>query len=166
MVIPLLLISVGAIFAGYLDIPEFLKNTLTHEPLHPHHGEHLLQNLLALSASLSGILVAWWIYLKNTGLRELFSKKFPGFYRFLYNKWWFDEIYHKIFVWPVLFLSRVGVVRFSDSFLIEGIVNGSARVVNAISSAFKRVHTGIVNHYAALTLLGVIIYLLMFFYLR
>jgi NADH-quinone oxidoreductase subunit L len=166
MVIPLIIISIGAIFSGYLDVPGFLEKTLTQEPLHPHHGGHFLQNFLALMAGILGIFTAWWIYLKNPELKEIFPKKFPGLYKFLYNKWWFDEVYHKIFVEPVLFLSKRGVVKFSDSFVIEGIVNGSARLVSGMASAFRRVHTGIVNHYAALTLLGVIIYLLVFFYLR
>ncbi len=166
MVIPLMLISVGAIFAGYLDIPGFLKSTLAHEPVHPHHGEHFFQNLLALIAGLSGILVAWWVYIKNPELKELFPRKFPGIYRFLYNKWWFDEVYHEVIVKPVLFLSRRLVVGFSDLFVIEGIVNGSARVVGGIAGAFRRVHTGIVNHYAVFTLIGIIIYLLVFFYLK
>ena len=82
----------------------------------------------------------------------------PSLYRFLLNKWYFDEIYDRIFVRPAkdfgLFLWKQG-----DGRIIDGAVNGAGSVVETGATWLRRFQTGSVRVYAASILLGVVLVL-------
>ncbi len=177
MTIPLIIIAVGAIFSGWLGIPEslggganfqrFLEPVLGHPELpHVDHSlEYLLMGLGVL-AGITGITLAYLVYVKRPSLETLFSSRFKNLYTFLYRKWLFDELYHRIFVIPTLFLSRTVVNLILDTFIIDQTVNGSARTTETLAGLFRRLHTGIVNHYSWFILIGLIIYMFFVMYLK
>uniref|UniRef100_A0A832GMM0 NADH-quinone oxidoreductase subunit L n=1 Tax=Caldimicrobium thiodismutans TaxID=1653476 RepID=A0A832GMM0_9BACT len=176
MTIPLIIISIGAIFSGWLGIPEslgggahfqrFLETVLGHPELpHVEHSTEYFLMALSVLAGLLGIFLAYLIYVKNPSLETVFSSRFRFVYNFIYRKWYFDELYHKIIVVPTLWLSRTVVNLILDTFVIDQTVNGSAKTVEATAGFFRRFHTGLINHYNWFILLGLIIYFL-FMYLK
>ena len=160
MIIPLFFIAIGAIFAGYLDVLGFLKGAHIEEMSHyPHHYALMI---LGIVASLSGIILAWFVYLKKPSWKEFVPQKLPWLYTFIYKKWYFDELYSKIFIKPTLVISQKIVNFLFDSIIIEGIVNGSAKVTNEIAKMLRSLHAGLVNHYGVFVLIGACIFLLSF----
>lgn len=177
MLVPLTFIALGAIFSGWLGIPETLKGNpvllnFLETVLGPpkvleidHHTEYILIALSILTA-LAGIFFAWLIYIKIPSLQYFISQKFPRLYKFLYERWYFDEIYNIVFVRSTIWTARIIVDKISDNILIEGIVNGTAKLINLAGAGIKLIHTGIVNYYVWFALIGVIIYFIVYFWLN
>ena len=114
---------------------------------HPPHATHELAGLFALGAVVVGVALAVVFY----GMRLLspaeVAAQFPRVYRFLWHKWYFDELYAAVFVRPVLALAQK--VRAFDWNIIDGIVDGTARWTARLASADGRfdfwIIDGIVN---------------------
>ncbi len=177
MTIPLILISIGAIFSGWLGLPEalgggahfqkFLESVVGHPPIiHPEHTTEYLLIILGILAGLTGIFLAYLVYIKNPSLETLFSSRFNRIYTFLYRKWYFDELYHAIIVRPTIFTARTLVNLILDTFIIDQTVNGSAKTVDTLGGFFQRFHRGIINHYNWFILIGLIIYFIYLIYLE
>jgi NADH-quinone oxidoreductase subunit L len=176
MTIPLILISIGAIFSGWLGIPEslgggahfqkFLEQVVYHHEVEitDHTLEYGLM-VLSVVAGLIGILLAYLIYVKNPRLETLLSSNFKRLYKFLYNKWYFDELYHYVFVVPTFFLARTFVNLIVDTFVIDQTVDGSAKATTSFGSLLQRIHKGIINYYLWGIILGLIIYFVVYYYL-
>ncbi|MFN3504731.1 MAG: NADH-quinone oxidoreductase subunit L [Caldimicrobium sp.] len=176
MTVPLIIISVGAIFSGWIGIPEslgggahfqkFLEAVLGHPAIMEidHSMEYLLM-VLSVLAGLIGIGIAYLVYVSKPSLETIFSLNFKRIYAFFYRKWYFDELYHRIIVIPTLWLARTVVNLILDTFVIDQTVNGSAKSVEASASVLRRFHTGILNHYNWFIIIGLIIYLI-YIYLR
>ncbi len=164
MTVPLILISIGALFAGMLDVPSFLEKGL-HLPAEKEAHNFFLQ-ALAISFSLSGAFIAYLVYLKKPELQFVFSRKLPEIYKFLYNKWYFDEVYQAVFVRGTLSLSRKVVYGFFDGEVIERVVNGVPSLISKLGSLLKKAHTGLVNYYVFFSILGAILYFLLFYLLK
>lgn len=178
MTIPLIFLAIGSIFAGWIGIPEILggSNHIEHflAPIlgHPrvvepvsHSTEYILM-LLSVLAGLFGIFLAWLVYIKKPDLETFFSKNFKPIYTFLFRKWYFDELYHYTIVNPTLWISRKVICGIADNKIIEGIVNGSARLVNITGTGLRILHTGIINYYSTFILIGILVYLLVYLYLK
>jgi len=176
MTIPLVLISIGAILSGWLGIPEslggganfqkFLEQVVYHHEFEitDHTLEYGLM-VLSVVAGLIGISLAYLIYVKNPRLETFFSSNFKKLYKFLYNKWFFDELYHYVFVVPTFFLARTFVNLIVDTFVIDQTVNGSAKATTSFGSFLQRFHTGIINYYLWGIILGLILYFVVYYYL-
>jgi len=82
---------------------------------------------IALSTALLGFALATAFYWLRRLDPEDARRQFAGLFRFLLNKWWFDEIYHILFVRPTFFLSRLSAL--CDRRVIDGLVDGSARLL-------------------------------------
>jgi len=178
MTIPLILLSIGAIFSGWLGIPKilgghsiFLKflEPVLGEPKIVEEGNHMLEYaLMGLSVGVCffGIFLAWLVYLKKPSLQYLISTKCRTLYNFLYRKWYFDEIYNYAFVRSTLWTAKWIVSKISDNIIIEGVVNGSAWLVSIGGKGLRYLHTGIINYYNTFILIGLIIYLLIYLCLK
>ncbi len=176
MTIPLILIAVGAIFSGWLGIPEalggganfqrFLEQVVYHTEITiPNHSLEYTLMVLSVLAGLIGISVAYIIYVKRPNLERLFSANFRSLYQFLYRKWYFDEIYHYMFVVPTFFLARTVVNLILDTFIIDHTVNGAAKTTLSFGTLLRKVHVGIVNYYLISIVIGLIIYFAILYYL-
>jgi NADH-quinone oxidoreductase subunit L len=178
MTVPLIFLAIGSIVAGWIGIPqvlggrnhieEFLVPVLGHPRIvHEvsHSTEYLLM-LLSVLAGLFGIFLAWLVYIKKPELETIFSKNVKSLYTFLFRKWYFDELYLYTIVRPTLWISRKIVVTITDNTIIEGIVNGSAKLIDKTGTGLRIIHTGIINHYSTFILIGIIVYLLVYLYLK
>jgi NADH-quinone oxidoreductase subunit L len=103
----------------------------------------------------AGFLVAWQFYIRRPELPAELARRASLLYRFLLNKWYFDEIYDFLLVRPALWLGRLlwkgGDERVIDGLGPDGI---SARVID-ITRSVMRLQTGYLYHYAFAMLIGV-----------
>ena len=164
MLIPLGILSIGAVLAGQLFAPAFLDSAsfwngaiFYNEPLiHAMHATPYLVKYAAAIVMLLGLLAAWMAYIRDASLPAKGAEQLGPVYRFFYNKWYFDELYDRIFVKPSLWLGRqfwkLGDVGTIDRFG----PNGAAWVVDRGSVLAKRVQSGYVYSYALVMLLGLV----------
>ena len=101
-----------------------------------------------------GFIVATLFYLLLKNVPSFLSSKLSFIYNFLYNKWYFDELYNFIFVNP---LKRIGnfLWLFFDKKIIDGFgPDGISSLVISISRNVSKIQTGYVYHYAFAMLIG------------
>jgi NADH-quinone oxidoreductase subunit L len=142
---------------------------------------HVLAGLIAFGTAMSGLLLAcciyWWRLINPDEVRAMFAP----IYRFLLNKWWFDELYDKIFVKPTLYIGRFiawidrglidwlidniarwargfsnGFDRAIDQTFVDGTVNWVARCTHSVGLALRNVQTGRIRQYVVLIVVGTV----------
>ena len=92
--------------------------------------------LLAIGTSFAGFLLATLMYGLGKLSAEDVRRQFAPLYVFLRNKWWFDELYARLFVRPALAIA--GVAAFIDRRWIDGFIHLVARVTRGLSVAWDR----------------------------
>ena len=167
MLVPLGFLAAGSIFAGFPfkdvfagnGVAEFFRESLkfaasNHVLEDMHHVPYLIAMLPTLMMAL-GFVVAWEFYIRRPELPVELARQHEPLYKFLLNKWYFDEIYDFLIVRPTLWLGRV-LWKLGDGWLIDGLgPDGiSARVLDVTRGAV-RLQTGYLYHYAFAMLIGV-----------
>jgi len=175
---PLLLLAIGALGAGFVFADYFIEHgyaAFWRGSLFTLHGNAILQaseheappvvKWLPTIMMAGGFLVAYLAYIRETWLPAWTVKNFKPIHALLYNKWYFDELYHWVFVRPTAWLARVLWI-YGDGAIIDGLgPDGvSARVI-AITKRAVRFQTGYVYQYAFVMLLGVAAIVTYFAYL-
>src|SRR5262249_37990034 len=117
MTVPLMVLAVGAIFAGFINADPFthaLASFLHRSPelaLLPHGdmnwGERSLLWLGSIVMALGGIGVAWWMYQKQRGFADKLAGDAPALYQLSLNKFYLDELYAAFIVQPMAGLAAV-----------------------------------------------------------
>ena len=106
---------------------------------------------------LIGLLVAYWFYIVNPSLPVALARNQPVLYRFLLNKWYFDEIYDFVFVRPAQWLGTL-LWKGGDLGTIDGTLNGIAMgIIPWFTRLAGRVQSGYLFHYAFAMVLGLVI---------
>src|SRR5215203_4917396 len=167
MLIPLAFLGAGSILSGFAfkelfaghGVSEFFRESLTfaagnHVLEDMHHVPYLIALLPTLMMAL-GFLVAWQFYIRQPTLPVELARQHETLYKFLLNKWYFDELYDIVFVRPAIWLGRV-FWKLGDGWLIDGFgPDGvSARVLD-VTRNVVRLQTGYLYHYAFAMLIGV-----------
>ncbi|MBB3930839.1 NADH-quinone oxidoreductase subunit L [Kaistia hirudinis] len=167
MTVPLLVLSVGALFAGMgfegrfigEGYGEFWKQALFMNPdnhvLHDIHEIPAWAKWSPTAMMVLGFVVAYWFYIVSPATPKRLADEQPLLYKFLLNKWYFDELYDFLFVRPAKWLGSF-LWKKGDGWLIDGFgPNGiSARVVD-VTQRVVRLQTGYVYHYAFAMLIGI-----------
>ena len=161
---PLFVLASGALAAGYVfapafihgDVAQFWRSSLA--PVHeagPAAEAPIWIQALPTIMMLAGFLIAYVSYIALPGIPAWTVRNFKPVNAFLVHKWYFDELYHVIFVMPYRWLSRMLWV-YGDGAIIDGLgPDGvSARVLNVAKGAV-RFQTGYVYQYAFVMLIGV-----------
>ena len=164
MIIPLLLLAVGAIFSGYVFHEIFIgENTqfwgkaifFLKQTAHGHPPLWLM--ILIPTLVISAIPLSFILFLKRKDIVEGFVNNNKPFYTFLVKKWYFDELYDLIFVKSFrgigTFLWQRGDVKTIDAYGPDGV----AKVVKNLSDRASRVQSGYLYHYATVILIGLIL---------
>ncbi|MBI3897871.1 MAG: NADH-quinone oxidoreductase subunit L [Gammaproteobacteria bacterium] len=170
VVVPLVLLAIPSIAAGYLLQPivfsgyfgEAIKvlpahDTVGHIKEHFHglgpfiaHGFTSIPMLLAAI----GFGLAWFLYIRRPDLPEQIRVRVNVLYQVLLNKYYFDEIYQFVFIRGARGIGKL-FWRVGDVKLIDGLaVNGTARLVGWVSAAVRHIQSGYVYHYAFAMILG------------
>jgi NADH-quinone oxidoreductase subunit L len=129
-----------------------------------HHTSGLIEWLPTLAMAI-GFAVAWLFYIRRPDLPAELAGQHEVAYKFLLNKWYFDEIYDRLVVRPTLWLGRL-LWKGGDGWLIDGFgPDGvSARVVD-VTRNVVRLQTGYMYHYAFAMLIGVAAFITWFMFL-
>jgi NADH-quinone oxidoreductase subunit L len=162
MLVPLGLLALGAVFAGMAfshyfigeGAHEFWKASIF---VGGTEGElPVWVELAPLIVTITGFLIAFYYYILHPALPKKLADRRGMLYLFLYNKWYFDELYDFLFVRPAFALGRF-LWKRGDGTVIDGLgPDGiAARVLDASRGAV-RLQTGYVYHYALAMLLGVV----------
>jgi NADH-quinone oxidoreductase subunit L len=161
-----------AVIGGVLQIPgvdsgitHFLDPTFADSHLvrtEPSTSSAWLGLVIGAAIAISGIAIAYRIWVVNPAIAVRMRERFAPVYRFLVNKWYFDELIDLLVVRPAL---RVG--RLADSVLERVVVSGAitggtVSIVRAGSAAVRRAQTGLLRYYAAVVVVGVSVIALYF----
>jgi NADH-quinone oxidoreductase subunit L len=96
------------------------------------------------------------MYIANPLLPVRLAQSFGGIYRFLLNKWYFDELYDFILVRPFIALARL-LWQVGDVTIIDGVPNGLAELTTEGSREAVKIQTGSLAVYAFVMLIGVVV---------
>ena len=110
--------------------------------------------LSATIAMLLGLGGAWYAYIRAPHFPDVVAEQFEVGYRFLLNKWYFDELYHLLFVRPAFAIGRLLWHKGDEATIDRFGPNGSAWLVQAGSRAAVKLQTGYVYTYAFVMLIG------------
>jgi len=168
MTIPLLVLAIGAMFSGYLGYDYFVGDKMaafwgnalfvapTNTALADAHHVPTWVKILPIVVGAIGIAVAFYMYIVRTDLPAQIAARFNRLYLFLYNKWYFDELYDALFVRPAKSLGHA-LWRDGDGTLIDGLgPDGVAAVARNLAERASRLQSGYVYHYAFAMLIGVV----------
>ena len=169
MIVPLLVLAAGAIFAGYAGFEFFVGHKAadfwgsaivvlpSHPALEAAHGVPGWVKHLPLGLGLGGIVLAYGMYMLFPGLPGALAGRFQAVYRFLLNKWYFDELYDALFVRPAFYLGR-NLWKTGDGALIDGVgPDGVAAATLTLARRAGRLQSGYLYHYAFAMLTGVVV---------
>jgi NADH-quinone oxidoreductase subunit L len=172
MIVPLALLSLGAVFSGvigdkifYILSPglEFWHNSITilAQPniLEKIHHLPISIKITPLVAGVGGMILAYIFCITHPNLPKIIAARFSWLYVVVYNKYYVDELYDVLIVHNLKrcanYFANTTEVKVIDGFG----PNGFASVVNRMSGYFSKLQTGYLYHYALVMLLGFVIFL-------
>jgi NADH-quinone oxidoreductase subunit L len=156
-------LGVLSLIGGVLQVPgvtdaieSFLAPTFEDSRYHdlvPSTGTAWLGLLVGALMAVSGIGLAYILYVRAPGTTSRLIERFRPVHAFLVNKWYFDELYDALFYRPV-----VGIGRFANAVfervVVQGLVNVTVDLVRGASAIVRGVQSGFVRAYALLVALG------------
>ena len=167
MLVPLFLLGIGALFAGFLFKETFIGNNsnefwqtsifFINEIKHDHIPLWLL--LITPILVTIAIPLSFYYYISNTKILEEIKNNTLPLYNFLLNKWYIDELYDSLFIKPTKkigsFFWKKGDIGTIDRFGPDGI----SKLIKIISNKAGRLQTGFIYDYAFVMLIGLSILL-------
>jgi NADH-quinone oxidoreductase subunit L len=177
MIGPLVLLAVGAVIAGWALHGWFIGEdwqAFWHGSIVNGANNHVLANIehvpawvesIPLVMGVAGIALAYIMYMAVPAIPGQLAAAFGGIYRFLLNKWYFDELYDAIFVQPMFRLADV-FWQVGDVKLIDGMANGMASLTEGSSRQAVKLQTGSIAVYAFSMLIGVVVLVSVFLLFR
>ena len=166
MLVPLLILVIGSIFSGYVfydsfiyaEFKEFwassifiLKDNYILKELHD------VSYLIKWSPTIMmiiGVIIAYYLYIRNPQIPEKIAKDQEVLYNFLLNKWYFDEIYNYIFVKPVVLLGKIFWKRGDENIINRFGPDGISKQVVRVTRKIVQLQSGLIYHYAFSMIIG------------
>jgi NADH-quinone oxidoreductase subunit L len=171
--IPLILLAIPSIFIGWMTVEPVLfggwledsifvldKNNVIAELGEHFHGAtamamHSVQTL-PFWLMITGLVISTIIYLFRPSIADAVRNRMPLLHRVLYNKYYFDEFYQKVFINGSVSLGKNLWHKVDVGVIDNGIVNGSGRVVEWVAARVRRWQTGFLYDYAFAMIIGLI----------
>ena len=167
MLVPLYILAFGAVVAGAVFYDNFFG--------HAEHVEHFFQGSVVVTADLLdaahnvplwvkwsatiamlvGFASAYYMYIVDPKAPKRLADANPGLYKFLLNKWYFDELYNFLFVRPAVWVGNVLWKFLDDQLIDKTIVEGLGHRVVDVTKRVVRLQSGYVYHYAFAMLIGI-----------
>ncbi|HWC29028.1 MAG TPA: proton-conducting transporter membrane subunit, partial [Dehalococcoidia bacterium] len=162
MTVPLAVLAVMAVFAGFVNIDHGMETMLT--GWLPHETEELITEsdfswwiaIVSTAAGLAGLGVAWAIYSARMFSSESIRAAIRPFPQLLENKYYLDYLYEEIFVKEGLIRSIAFIVDLWDRYVVDGIVNGVGRAARWTSDQARQTQAGQAQLYGAAMFIGVV----------
>lgn len=173
MTVPLMVLAFLSVVGGYIGIPEVFSGEHGNafhnwlEPVfananvklanfgHHTHFEEILLMSLSTAGALLAIFFAYYVYTKKKEIAEKTSQALSALYKLLLNKYYVDEVYESAVVKPIQTGSETVLWKFTDSKIIDGLVNGTAKTIEVISGSIRKMQTGIAQSYALVMVFGI-----------
>ena len=173
MTIPLMVLALLSVIGGFIGIPEIFSGehgNRFHNWLAPifknaerklalfgthSHTEELFLMILSVIGVAAAIWFARYIYLKKPSIASNTTAKFRGVYNLLWNKYFVDEAYDAAIIDPIIKVSRTVLWKFTDNKIIDGFINGTASLIETLSSNIRKIQTGVAQLYALIMVLGI-----------
>lgn len=160
MMAPLLLLAIGAVFAGFIPFGAFVSADGKLLPTH----FHLQFSIAPVSIGLVGILLAYILYKKENTKPQSIASSFGSLYTAAYKKFYIDEIY--LFITKKILFNIIGTTAaWFDRNVVDGVVNFTGTSTQNISEGIKRIQSGKVQLYALYFLAGLLVLSVVFIYI-
>ncbi len=175
MTLPLIALAVLSAVGGFIGLPawmnlgpnrfeQFLEPSLEHA-WRGEHAElsHTLEAgfaVISVAVALTGIFIAYRFYVSSPSTSAALARRMSGAYRLLWHKYYVDETYDALIVRPTATGSRTILWRGMDDGLVDGAVNGTARLIRGGAALLKNMQNGLIRSYAAWIMAGVVAVLL------
>jgi NADH-quinone oxidoreductase subunit L len=171
--VPLILLAIPSIVIGWMTIEPVLfggwledsifvleKNNVLAELGEHFHGATAMAMhavyTLPFWLMVSGFVIATIIYMFRPAIADAIQNRFPFLYRLLDHKYYFDEFYQKVFAQGSVKLGQNLWKKADAGFIDNGLVNGSARLVEWFAARIRRWQTGFLYDYAFAMIIGLI----------
>lgn len=185
MTVPLMILAVLSVCAGWVGIPWLHKgysSFVYYGAVHHVEPSFLLMGI-SLAVALSGIGLAYAIYVKKIISAESIGRAFKPIHTFLYNKWYFDELYMATIINPTYWLMEIlytfdqrvidGAVNGAgkitllvawlhemfDIYVVDGTVNGLGYISIFFGKHIRKIQTGQLQTYALFVFLGAVVFM-------
>ncbi|MCC7052037.1 MAG: NADH-quinone oxidoreductase subunit L [Gemmatimonadaceae bacterium] len=152
----LLLLAVLSAVGGYVSVPHFLEPMLGLPPV-VESREHLETLLLGVSVVLAfaGLGIAAWFYGRPSRAESVKQSLLP-LHRLLSGKYFVDELYERLFVTPLAWVSEHVFLRGGDKLVLDGTLHGIAALAQRTAGLFGRLQTGSLHLYALMVMAGIV----------
>jgi NADH-quinone oxidoreductase subunit L len=168
MTLPLGILAILSIVGGWVGVPLALggHNEIEHflgPVFNPteHVAEHIATRgpeiglaVTSILVALLGLFVAYLFYVRKPGTAAALAKKFKPAYSLLDHKYWVDEIYGRLILAPLLFLSRIVLGGIVEGGIVQGTGSGLAATTRGTGSLVRRIQSGNIRSYAGWLALG------------
>jgi NADH-quinone oxidoreductase subunit L len=166
MLFPLVILAVLAVVGGYIGVPAFLGGGEAHAVAEAaeHGGADMERILMAASVAiaLGGLALAWLFYVAKPELPGKLASSFNAMYTILAHKYYIDEIYDRVIVWPILGISRQVLWKIFDVKIIDGSIDDLGKLTQFIARGLRLMQTGYVRAYAGWIVFGGILIVVWF----
>jgi NADH-quinone oxidoreductase subunit L len=160
MMLPLVILAIGAAAAGFIPFGEYVSTDGA--PLKSHFD--LQFSIAPVALGLTGILVAFWMYARQSDKPAKLAATLGGLYKAAYHKFYIDEIY--LFITKKILFNLVGrPAAWIDKNIVDGMINLTGNTTAAVSEGIKKIQSGKVQQYAIYFLGGVIVLAVLFIYI-
>ena len=177
MTVPLIFLAILSTVGGWVAAPHLVGGTDYFEKfLHPVFASYaptgaasaveaaeppgmmLLHALIGwpVLIALAGLLVAWWFYIKNPQLPKKLAERLRAPYALVLHKYYVDELYNAAIIRPLLWISTNVLWHGLDETVIDGTVNGVARVARESGSELREIQSGNARSYATWVVIGAV----------
>jgi NADH-quinone oxidoreductase subunit L len=181
MTVPLILLAILSVIGGWVAAPHLVGRTDYFEKfLHPVFAAYAppaptspaettaegsesagIMLLHALTGwpviiALLGLLLAWWFYIKSPETPKKLAQSLRGPYTLILHKYYADELYNAAIVQPLLWISTNVLWHVVDEGLIDGTVNGVARVARESGAELREIQSGNARSYASWVVIGAV----------
>jgi NADH-quinone oxidoreductase subunit L len=153
MVAPMVVLAIMAGVAGWLPIGKFL-GAEAEGYFHPFSSAIAWISLLVGGF---GIFLAYALYGAKWISAELLRQRFAPVHTLFSRKYWFDELYERVFVFKVLLDGVFALFQWFDTHVVDGLVNGIAGGTVASGSAIRRLQTGQLQAYGIAIFFGILV---------
>ncbi|MBT6809175.1 MAG: NADH-quinone oxidoreductase subunit L [Flavobacteriales bacterium] len=160
MTLPLIILAIGAAFAGFVPFNELVTSDGGLLNIHIHWNIALP----SIAVGLVGIIVAYIFYKKENDLPSKMEKSFGSIYTYAYNKFYFDEIY--MFVTKKIIFNKFSTpIAWFDRNVIDASMDSIANITNYLSDKIKTIQSGQLQQYITAFIAAVLILVFIFNYL-
>ena len=179
--LPLVLLAIPSVIIGYIAIEPMLYGDFFKGVIFVNHEAHPTMHLMkeefhgalamvshsphspVLYLAVAGVVSAWVLYIKAPGLPAKIAAAFRPVYVLFENKYYLDTIYYNVFAKGTRALGTF-FWKYIDNGIIDAAVNGSAKLVGAVSAQVRKMQTGFIYTYAAFMVTGVLVLIAAFFW--